>query len=64
MSEKMFEIKMFNSKTLNMEIRNQRMETVLLKYLSQYLSRKNVKLSDPIIGILEIQNFKGKRDLT
>jgi hypothetical protein len=60
----MFEIKMFNSKTLNMEIRNQRMETVLLKYLSQYLSRKNVKLSDPIIGILEIQNFKGKRDLT
>jgi hypothetical protein len=60
----MFEIKMFNSKTLNMEIRNQRMETVLLKYLSQYLSRKNVKLSDPIIGILEIQNFKGKRDIT
>ena len=60
----MFEIKMFNSKTLNMEIRNQRMETVLLKYLSQYLSRKNVKLSDPKICILEIQNFKGKRDLT
>jgi hypothetical protein len=60
----MFEIKMFNSKTLIMEIRNQRMETVLLKYLSQYLSRKNVKLSDPIIGILEIQNFKGKRDIT